>query len=413
MRKICLLSALLMLFGLTATAQEYISVGEVLVPQGRQSMLEVRFHFDKGHDYVSYQFKVNLPDGISLVTKSNGKVPVTLGDGQDEEICTLDLNADTHILTCYTNPSTPIGGTDGLLVCIPIQADGDKVSAGDELSGSLVDVEFTHNEGAVRNPFSDVTFTIKVTDKIILDENYTWVPFATSVAADLRVIRTIKANEWSTICLPFNMNNTKRNAAFGDDYELAEFTGYEAQKDADNKVIGLTLKFNPVPSGTTMSKNVPYVIKTTKEISEFEVNAKVDPTPDNTTKSIVAYDEDEDDDIVVATMKGVLKAGTVVPENSLFLSENKFYYSSGKTKMKGFRAYFTLKDVLADVSQSGARIFLSVGDETTEIHPVQMGTDDDGWYTLSGLKLDKKPAATGVYIHRGEKVVINEERMRK
>lgn len=402
-----------MLFGLTATAQENISVGEVLVPQGRQSMLEVRFHFDKGHDYVSYQFKVKLPEGITLVTDDDGYVPVVLGDGQPSARWSKDMPASSSIMKAYSSPSTVITVDDGVLVCIPIQADGDKVSAGDELEGSLVDVEFTHNEGAVRNPFSDVTFTIKVTDKIILDENYTWVPFATSVAADLKVKRTIKANEWSTICLPFNMNNTKRKAAFGDDYELAEFTGYEAQKDADNKVIGLTLKFNPVPSGTTMSKNVPYVIKTTKEISEFEVNAKVDPTPDNTTKSIVAYDEDEDDDIVVATMKGVLKAGTLVPENSLFLSGNKFYYSSGKTKMKGFRAYFTLKDVLADVSQSGARIFLSVGDETTEIHPVQMGTDDDGWYTLSGLKLDKKPAATGVYIHRGEKVVINEERMRK
>ena len=409
MRKISLLSALLMLFGLTATAQEYISVGEVLVPEGRQSMLEVRFHFDKGHDYVSYQFKVKLPEGISLVTDDDGYVPVVLGDGQPSARWSKDMPASSSIMKAYSSPSTVITADDGVLVCIPIQADGDKVSAGDELEGSLVDVEFTHNEGAVRNPFSDVTFTIKVTDKIILDENYTWTPYATSNACDLLVKRTIKAGEWSTVCFPFAMSADKLKAAFGDDYVLEEFTGYDVEEDADDKVTGLTLKFT---KNTKAAKiNTPYIIKVSHDVSEFEVNAVVNPG--NAQKSIVVEDDDTGEEVEVASMTGTYVAGTVVPENSLFLSENKFYYSSGKTKMKGFRAYFTLKDVLADVSQSGARIFLSVGDETTEIHPVQMGTDDDGWYTLSGLKLDKKPAATGVYIHRGEKVVINEERMRK
>ena len=229
MRKISLLSALLLLFGLTTTAQENISVGEVLVPQGRQSMLEVRFHFDKGHDYVSYQFKVKLPEGISLVTDDDGYVPVVLGDGQPSARWSKDMPASSSIMKAYSSPSTVITADDGVLVCIPIQADGDKVSAGDELSGSLVDVEFTHNEGAVRNPFSDVTFTIKVTDKIILDENYTWVPFATSDNADLKVKRTIKANEWSTICFPFAMSVDKLKAAFGDDYDLEEFTDYDVE----------------------------------------------------------------------------------------------------------------------------------------------------------------------------------------
>ena len=66
--------------------------------------------------------------------------------------------------------------------------------------------------------------------------------------------------------------------------------------------------------------------------------------------------------------------------------------------------------MLAEATQAGARVFISVGGETTAIHPIQTETDDDGWYTLSGLKLDKKPTQTGVYIHRGEKTVIKEER---
>ncbi len=405
MRKISLLSALLMLFGLTTTAQEYISVGEVLVPQGRQSMLEVRFHFDKGHDYVSYQFKVKLPEGISLVTDDDGYVPVVLGDGQPSARWSKDMPASSSIMKAYSSPSTVITADDGVLVCIPIQADGDKVSAGDELSGSLVDVEFTHNEGAVRNPFSDVTFTIKVTEKIVLDENYTWTPYATSNPCDLLVKRTIKAGEWSTVCFPFAMSVDKLTAAFGDDYDLEEFTGYDVEKDADDKVTGLTLKFT---KNTKAAKiNTPYIIKISQDVSEFEVNAKVNPG--NAQKSIVVEDDDTGEEVEVASMTGTYVAGTVVPENSLFLNGNKFYYSTGKTKMKGFRAYFTLNDVLSEISQSAARVFISLDNETTEIHPVQMGTDDDDWYSLSGLKLDKKPTATGIYIHRGEKVVINED----
>ncbi|MBS5297718.1 MAG: starch-binding protein [Prevotella sp.] len=33
-------------------------------------------------------------------------------------------------------------------------------------------------------------------------------------------------------------------------------------------------------------------------------------------------------------------------------------------------------------------------------------TTDNAWYTLSGMKLDKKPAKSGVYIHQGKKVII-------
>ena len=284
MRKISLLSVLLLLFGLTTTAQENISVGEVLVPQGRQSMLEVRFHFDKGHDYVSYQFKVKLPEGISLVTDDDGYVPVVLGDGQPSARWSKDMPASSSIMKAYSSPSTVITADDGVLVCIPIQADGDKVSAGDELEGSLVDVEFTHNEGAVRNPFSDVTFTIKVTDKIILDENYTWVPFATGDnKCDLLVKRTIKAGEWSTVCFPFAMSADKLKAAFGDDYDLEEFTGYDVEQDADDKVI-LTyindeLEETYTATGTITNNDVdfdPVTINST--IENYVVSATLDMT---------------------------------------------------------------------------------------------------------------------------------------
>lgn len=323
MRKFCFLSALLTLFGLSATAQEpepsgldeSISVGEVLVPQGRQTMMEVMFHFNEGHDYVSYQFTVNLPDGISLVTDDAGVVPVTLGDGQPANIYKgLSLNAATHILTCYSDPSTPIGGTEGVLVKIPIEADEGIVTAGDVLEGSLTGVECTHNEGAVRTPFANVSFTVKVTENIILNEDYTWTPFATSAACDLLVTRTIKAGNWSSICFPFAMSADKLRAAFGDDYDLEEFTGYEVEKDGDN-IVDITMQFT---KNTKAAKiNTPYIIKTSRDISEFEVNAKVNPG--NAKKSIVIEDDETGEEVEIASMTGtyIMKKHYVQPSLAL------------------------------------------------------------------------------------------------
>lgn len=43
---------------------------------------------------------------------------------------------------------------------------------------------------------------------------------------------------------------------------------------------------------------------------------------------------------------GTYTANTEVPADNLFLSGNKFWYSSGLTQMKGFRGYFELADVV-------------------------------------------------------------------
>ncbi|MCR4957623.1 MAG: hypothetical protein K6B13_03320, partial [Prevotella sp.] len=345
MKKIRLISALLMLLGLSATAQESISVGEVLVPTGRQAMMEVMFHFNEGHSYVSYQFNVNLPSGVSFVQDERGYVPVVLGDGQPASIFSKDMPVSSAIMKAFSNPSTAIGGNEGVLVCIPIQVD-QSVEVGRELQGSLTGVEFA-DITAVSHQFSDVSFTIKVTDKVILDENYTWVPFATDVACDLKVIRTIKANEWSTICLPFDMTEEQAKAVFGNDVKLACSDSYTVEKTTDGSVTGITINFKDDDLSEGFVSNYPYLIKTSKEITEFEMTARVNPED---AKSAFLSNKGK----IIGNFIGTNQANTLVPKNSLFINGNKFYYSAGKTKMKAFRAYFTLSEVLSEVAQAGA-----------------------------------------------------------
>ena len=69
--------------------------------------------------------------------------------------------------------------------------------------------------------------------------------------------------------------------------------------------------------------------------------------------------------------------------------------------LKGFRAYFQLKDA------SNARsITLNLGDEATSIISTTDNTDNtDSVYDLQGRKVDNA-ATKGVYIQNGRKVVV-------
>ena len=61
---------------------------------------------------------------------------------------------------------------------------------------------------------------------VVLDENSTEVP-ASASNVDVQILRTIKADEWSTICLPFTATGEQVKQAWDEDVQLASFTGLE------------------------------------------------------------------------------------------------------------------------------------------------------------------------------------------
>ena len=115
--------------------------------------------------------------------------------------------------------------------------------------------------------------------------------------------------------------------------------------------------------------------------------------------------------------------GTFCPEtfnnedkSVLFLGVNNqnqstLYYPDGSapTSINAFRAYF---HVNLSGSANGVRAYvLYFGDDedTTGVVDVRCKMEDgrnDGWYDLSGRKLDGKPTLKGIYINHGHKVVI-------
>ena len=120
---------------------------------------------------------------------------------------------------------------------------------------------------------------------------------------------------------------------------------------------------------------------------------------------------------LASPVTGTYTANTPVPENNLFLSDNKFWYSTGLTKMKAFRGYFELYDVLTEAESAGSRITLSFDGEVTGIRksPETLAPAESEpmgkVYDLHGRKVNRQSLVNGqlkkgLYIVNGKKIVI-------
>ena len=260
---------------------------------------------------------------------------------------------------------------------------------------------FAFVDGTNYTYLPDVTFTVKVLDKateyVTLDENSTKDPKART-GVNVRVKRTIKANSWSTICLPFKMTTEQITSAFGAGAEIKDFPSWSSEEDDETgDIVSITIGFTPV---TDMEANHPYLIKVANAITYengFTVE-NVDIAPVATPKKQVGKSKTK------GTFYGNYVADSEVPENNLFVSNNKFYYSNGSTKMKAFRGYFELYDYLSILDEGDARISM-VDDETTGINTVHgSGINAEGTYDLQGRKIENPKK--GLYINNGKKVVV-------
>ena len=347
--------------------------------------------------YTGYQYQMHFPaTGFALtgITTTNASWiggSLSVGD--------LVAGAATASALSLSNKTIPTGDIEIGTVEFTVDTDVEPGDYDVTISG------FNFLDGSNYTPVPNVTFTVKVVDKttyrFTLDENSTTVPIARE-GVNVLVKRTIKANSWSTIVLPITLTKAKAEAAFGADVELREFTGFEVDYgDDDENVVplGITLKFSPytMTGKKSMKGGKPFLIKTSKDITSFEA--------DNVTVvGSVTDDVKSDEYLTSGKFTGTL-AKSVIPEDGLFISDNKFYYSAGVTKVKAFRCWLELGAVLDKDTDFGARISLSFDGETTDINTVHgLGIKANGTYDLQGRKVENPKK--GLYINNGKKVVV-------
>ena len=393
-----LLFSVIVLFGLTMTVSaQTLTITETELEALPGETIEATLKIDcDANTYVGFVFSLQFPvedasnfqvkglTGIAQPTiggMKEGKVILTGIDGVDAETqSAIYLKSSTDLkVSILVKESTPLGAYTIQVNDFQLDKKGDLIN----LTGG--------------------TFNINVVNAhtVTLDENSSEA-ITSAEDVNVKVLRTIKGGNWSTICLPFAMSAEQMEGAFGEVPQVKDFTGIAY--DEDNNTI--TVNFSTV---TAMEANHPYIIKISKNIEEFTVE-NVDIEPDDYPA------------IIFGKGKGnkywaIDFIGTYVPlsaadmfENlgfnstaALFISENKFWYATDATQnfegIKGFRGFFDFSDFN---TTAGSRITMSF-DEQTGINNVTNNTNGE-YFNLNGLRVETP--SKGIYIKDGKKVVV-------
>lgn len=383
---------------------DVIYVEPVTATAGTQQVLSVKMK--NTADVAGYEFVLELPEGITVATDGEGFPIAELSTERTTKAhtnyfsSTIQSDGTLKVLcgTDKQNPQTSqlytFSGNEGEIARITVTVPANYVAGTYAVKikdGKLADAASDKTD---LPSVVETTMTVEENDGYtVLDEESTTAPeSATNV--NVRVLRTINANEWSTICLPFSISAAQMETAFGNDVEvqLGDFTGYEYDEDNDKIAVNFT-------DATVMAANHPYIIKVSKAVSEILVDGvDIDPSDDPR----VSYKNGKKLKDFVGTYVANFNFYDAAKNTPLFLSGNQFWYATENTQfMKAYRAYFDFNDELENPT-STSRISLSF-DETTAIKDVKT-ISDDKVYNLSGQQV--KNPAKGIYVKDGKKVII-------
>lgn len=365
-------------------ATNTVEVKPLSISKGGTAKLEIQL--ENSDEIKAFQFDLVLPDGITVTNvEKSERLPDRI---------VLNYNAlstaNTYRIIGYQIDNTPFSGTSGCFVYVTLSA-SDALTVGSNLTGNISDILLTvipTDEYKAKGSSFEITIVEPADPWVTLDENSTTLPEASDGKTEIKVKRTIKANQWNTICFPFAMTRTQINEVFGEDVELATYGEYEIAED------GINVLFDKVRSTKGIDANKPYIIKTSKDISEFMITSIIVPCNN------APFEGDEE----IGFFYGTLKAGGKVPANCLFLNGGDFWYSTGQSNIKAFRGYFDFVDVLASLETAASNAKMVFRGETTGIKGVTVETANDDMYDLQGHRIVNPDK--GVFIKNGKKVVI-------
>ena len=392
-----------------------LKVENVTISNSGKSVLLVNFYQDERSSISGIDFTISLPEGVEFVNEG-GPVFKTgaIFKGSDDGV---NILADGK-LTAPLGGGDPIRGTKGMVLAVLVQPSA-TLTPGTTLTGGVIKGKETTDGYTVTN-LPDESFSIEVTDRAVLDENSPFIPSETLTGkVNLLLKRTINADTWSTIYLPFKVTRAKVESAFGTDVKYAKFTGWSTTGDNTDISIDFTSETEALDAG------VPYIIKLSKSKTEFTFDNVTINDAINTFQvfntNFSYYDDDEEEDVFAkATMTGVFNL-QAMNANDMYLHNNYFYYAPAGQVIKGFRAKFRFQnpygaDYLISKGSNTRAMFTidgkSIGDgsgNTTGIESTTVQNSDGKIYSMTGQYLGEresmKSLPKGVYIIDGKKVI--------
>lgn len=244
-------------------------------------------------------------------------------------------------------------------------------------------------------------------DAITLTDGYSFfAPFAFH-ATSISYTRTFDLGAagnsgWNSIMLPFAVQTVVCNGRLVDWFHSASDTGKNFWLrsfvgDGEGRV--------DFDDATSMEANKPYIIAVPDD--RFGADWQMTDKPVTFSASDVSLDATATSSFTGNFYK-MCGSTTVTPCTDIYVlnSNGSKFVRIPSASVPGFRAWF------APVHISSLQLAsLSIGSgEVTGIalplSPASASPSADVWYTIDGRRLSSKPAAAGLYIHNGNKMVI-------
>lgn len=190
----------------------------------------------------------------------------------------------------------------------------------------------------------------------------------------------------STVYLPFAVDKASADA-LGSFYT---FTGITAAGDADLELVT-----------TDLAAKTPYIFKKSGDgkISVKNVSVTTDAAP-VASELIGTFEPITWTSEMLAAKETEQKYvyGFAAADQGDDIQAGEFVRVGAGATIKAYRAYL-------EVAYNAARIAINWGDEATGIQTLQSAKAQEGWYTISGTRLQGAPAQPGLYIHNGKKFI--------
>lgn len=204
--------------------------------------------------------------------------------------------------------------------------------------------------------------------------------------SDITLNRTLVADKWNTLCVPFAISEEEIKANFGEGTLVEKLEA----------VNGNTVNF---ANATSIEAGVPYLIKptvagTTYTFNGKEVSADAPKTEGNADVTFQGIYSPTD-----ITKNGTVKAAGVT-------EDGKVLFVNAGSQTKAFRCFFTISD---NASITPAMLKISIKGVETAINSIVMGNNnaaDNAIYNLQGQRVNGNSLAKGIYIKNGKKFAV-------
>ena len=392
----------------------YFKVDKVDIMQGNTAAITFCYDADPDAYLLAFQVQFILPKGfhitsdVELNPEIEAQIPEFRLDYSERDDGN-PLPTNVYLGFQLSEEAMPTGEGIELFTCY-VECDEDVESG--EYVFTTTYLEFgdkNSDEPLLCEQKAMVLNVIGDALRVISEEDLD-VPEASLDAEDILVKRTIKADTWSTLTLPFSLSGDQAVAIFGDDAQIAEFIEYTYNED--DRIV---MNFEEFSLTYGIYANCPFIIKTKRPITQFLVkDVVVDADEEH---AYILYDNGRAVGSAqhkwYAYMYGTLHNGVTVPVNGFILRDNKFYVSNGSTVLKGLRAYFVINGYEYFPAE-GANISFMVDGEETSIEGVSVNGNEivsGNVFNVNGSFMGRaesvmKSLPKGIYIVDRKKVVV-------